>query len=400
LDTLFVDFGPERNRSFRKLSNWALGVENERIEYDPNRFAKLVFSGHMGCGKSVELAKYAEKINHRDAYFVVFIDLEIETPIENIEAEDILVAMVSVLVKKLTEKKIKFEKDDFAEIANELLSEKEELKEVTKEYGLQAEGKASVGWSFWKFLGIDGNLKGAYARNNKTTQIVRKAIKTNAKPILNKLNTALNALRIGLQNQGIGKDILFVIDGLEKANKEVYESLFVKDIQLITGIEAHIISTVPIRTYYEIQYLGTKDAFRTTYLPMLRLNSSSISLLKSLVFKRVDQGLFGKGVISKLIDMCGGCPRILLKLVNLSIIEAEGKQVSIANAKRVLNAEGLERWKALTQRHREILKSGHFNAADPEVLDLLQSLSILEYNGDTIDRKVNPLIAPFLAAMP
>ncbi len=399
LETLCVDLDAIRSKSFVGKFDFLLGIVDNQLQNQPNRYEKLVVSGHMGCGKSVELLRYAQKINRPEAYFVVVVDLEKEMNIEQLHAEDILVGIIAILVRELTDRGVKFEEDDFAAIADELIAEKEDANEITKELGMAVEGKVSVGWSFWKFLGIEGNLKGGYARNNKTTNIVRKAIKANSKPILARLNIALIGLRESLIRQGKGKDLLFVIDGLEKANREVYESLFVKDIQLITGVDAQMISTVPIRTYYEIDSVGSKDTFNTTCLPMFRVDSNSKPLLEQLVFKRVSPELFDEGVIDRLIEMSGGCPRILLKLVNRCIVASVGKKVILNIVTDVLREEGMERWGALTQKHRDVLKSGSFDAADPEILDLLQSLSLLEYNGHNRERKINPLIAPFVAEM-
>lgn len=400
LETLCVDLDSIRSKSFIGKFDFLLGIVDGVMQNEPNRYEKLVVSGHMGCGKSVELLRYAHKINRPSAYFVVVVDLEKEMNIEQLEPEDIVVGLIAILVRELVARGVTFEEDDFAVIADELISDQEISKEITKELGIQAEAKVSVGWSFWKFLGIEGNLKGGYARNNKTTSVVRRSIKANSKPILAKLNIALIGLREALNRQNKGKDVLFVIDGLEKANREVYDSLFVKDIQLITGIDAQMISTVPIRTYYEIESIGSKDTFNTTCLPMFRIDGVSIPLLEALVFRRVSADLFEDGVITKLIEMSGGCPRILLKLVNRCIVAATGQIVNLRIAHEVLQEEGMDRWGALTQKHRDVLKLGKFEAADSEILDLLQSLSLLEYNGAKRERKINPLIAPFVAQMP
>jgi hypothetical protein len=399
IETLCVDLDSIRSKSLVRSLDFLLGIQEEELQNPPNQYQKLVVSGHMGCGKSVELLRYTEKINRPKAYFVVMVDLEKEMNIEQLEAEDIVVGIIAILVRELKGRGVAFEEDDFAAIGQELISEEENAREVTKELGVQAEAKVSLGWNFWKFLGLDGNLKGAYARNNKTTQIVRSAIKANSKPVLGRLNTALIGLRQNLQKQGKGQDLLFVIDGLEKANREVYESLFVKDIQLITGINAQMISTVPIRTYYEIGSTGSRDIFNTTCLPMFRINDQSKPLLRELVFRRVSPELFEEGVIDRLVGMSGGCPRILLKLVNRCIVSALGRKVLMSSVDEVLREEGMERWGALTQRHRDVLKSGQFEAADPDILDLLQYLSLLEYNGQKRERKINPLIAPFVAEM-
>ncbi len=393
---LWIDFAPVRSVKQFERMKFDLGMVNNKIENTPNEYIKIIFSGHRGCGKSVELKRFADEINHPDAFLSILVDLEQETNIEQLAPEDLFVALVSILIRELTVRKIPFDKKDFNDITAEWLEEKELSKEIENDFGIEASTKASLGWKLWTFLGLEGNLKGAYSRNSKTTQTIRQKIKTNPKPVQTKFNAALVGIRRRIRESQQGKDLIFIIDGLEKANPSVYESLFVKDVQLITGINAHLITTVPISTFYEILHLPTHDYFRDFYLPMVRVDNTSRSLLKSLVEKRVDNNLFEASVLDLFIEKSGGCPRILLKLVNRSILNGVGGTVSIEIAEEVIIEEGNERWRAMTEKHKTILRSGKFDSADKEVFELLQSLNLLEYNGLQPERNVNPLIKRFI----
>lgn len=395
-EQLWIDFSAVRsNKQFERMK-FDLGMIENKLENTPNDYVKIIFSGHRGCGKSVELKRFADEVNRKDAFFAVMIDLERETNIEQLEPEDLFVIIISVLIRELERRKIKFKKDDLIDIAMEWMQETELEKAIADDFGIESEAKASAGWNFWKFISMEGNIKGYYTRNTNTTRTIRQKIKTNTKPFLTKLNAALVSIRGNIRKKQQGKDIIFIIDGLEKANPAVYESLFIRDVQMITGINANLISTVPISTFYEILHLPAHDYFRDFYLPMVRVDENSFPLLKALIERRVDEGLFENGVLKLFIENSGGCPRILLKLVNRGILNAVGKPVTKSIAEEVLIEEGNERWRAMTGKHKDILRSGRFDDADKEVLELLQSLNLLEYNGMQPERSINPLIMRFI----
>ncbi len=366
------------------------------VETLPNSYQKFIFSGHRGSGKSVELKRFSDMINGPKALLSIFIDLEQETDVEQLIPEDIFVILIAILARELQRREVKFERRDFASISSEWVAEVEVEKELSHEFGVKAEAGAKAEWKFWNFLGLEGNLKGTWARQNTTTKTIREKIKANPKSLIVKLNALLVQVRKAIQKAGQGRDVIFIIDGLEKAPRHFYESLFIHDPSLITDIGAHIISTVPISTFYQIQHRPYLDFFEMYYLPMIRIEPRSKPLFRDLIYRRVDRGLLPESVLDELIEQSGGCPRILLKLVSRSLLNALGEPVSLSHVREVLLEEGNERWRALTQKHRNILASSQFDSADPEILELLQSLSILEYNGKNPERKINPLIQRFI----
>lgn len=392
---LWVNFSHVRDESLFARLEYRLGVMEGKVEFFPGSYAKVIFSGHRGCGKSVELRRLTNRLDKPEGFFTVFVDLEKETSIERFQPEDFFVALITILLRTLKDRKVKFDRKEFESIANDWVSEEEVSREIEKSFGIEAGAEVSLGWKFWEFLGIGGHLKGTYSADNKTTKAIRQQIKTNPIGLVTRLNAAIVGVREAIQRAGKGREILFVVDGLEKTRHEVYESLFIQDPQAILSLGAHQILTVPIGTFYEVQSQPSREFFETVYLPMLRLNEQTVPLFKDLVLRRVSPELLGEGVLDRCIAYSGGCPRQMLKLVNRALGIALGKPVTLEHAEKAIREEGNERWRTLTSTHQEILGSREFETANPEVLELLQSLNILEYNGMNLERKINPLIERF-----
>lgn len=390
---LWVDFSKVRSDNYFARIERVLGMENYQIVHTPRIYQKIIFSGHRGNGKSVELKRFSDLINGKDAFFSIFIDLEAETNIEQFSSEDLLITLISILIRELEENDIDFEKKDFEELAEQWTSETEVEKEIKNNFSIEAGQEAEIGWSFWSFFKIKGNLKSSFSRDNATTKTIRRIVKNNPQPLIDQFNSILAGIKQQINNKGKGKDIIFFIDGLEKANREVYENLFIKDVQILTSLNTHIISTVPIDTYYEIIEQGNRAYFKEFYLPMIRINPESKKLFKDLVYRRIDKSLIDDKALEYLIEQSGGCPRILLKMVNRTFQEKDKLDKDIAE--KIVIKEGNERYRTLSSEHKDIIVRKEFSDADKKVLELLQSLTILEYNGLNPERKLLPLLERF-----
>jgi hypothetical protein len=398
LEKLWVDFSSVRGlKRFQRLF-YELGIINGELPYLLAENRKVIFSGHRGSGKSVELRRFVDQLDQPQAYFVVFIDLEQEVSTDLFQPEDLFIVIITLLLRTLKERGIHVERAEFEALAQEWVQDVDVQKELKNTFGLEAGAEVSLGWKFWEFLGIGGNLKGTYSAENATTRTVRQKIKANPQGLVSRLNTALASVRAKIVEKGLGRDLIIVLDGFEKTKREVYDNLFLQQPQLILTLDVHMILTVPITTFYEIQSQSSKDFFTIFYLPMLRLEPNSIQLLEQIVTKRVDAALLDEGVLDLFIQYSGGCPRQLLKLVNRGLSNAIGQNVSMVDAEDVIREEGHERWLTLKTPHQEVLRKRHFNSADDVVLSLMFSLNLLEYNGSNPERKINPLIERFFPA--
>jgi len=394
-ESLWIDFSSVRSNNHFKQMKKRLGMVNNELKYSPNTYSKIIYSGHRGSGKSVELKRFSNEINNNNAFFSVFIDLETETNIEQLSAEDIYVVLITMLIRNLEEQDVDFNKDDLGDIANEWISEKAVEKELKNSFGLEAGLEVKLGWSFWKLFSAEGNLKSGFSRDNTITNTIRRIVKSNPKPLIEKFNAALVNIRTKIKEEGKGRDLIFFIDGLEKANRKVYEELFIKDVQMITGLQVNIITTVPIDTYYEIIEQGNRFYFKDFYLPMIRITEESKPIIKNLIYKRVDKSLIDIEAMNNLVEMSGGCPRILLKMVSRGFLETEEDKITLEVAKMVIQKEGNERFRTLTNEHKTLIRSNNFDDADNLVRELLQSLTVLEYNGNNPERKLNPVLERF-----
>jgi hypothetical protein len=126
---------------------------------------------------------------------------------------------------------------------------------------------------------------------------------------------------------------------------------------------------------------------------MIRINPESKKLFKDLVYRRIDKSLIDDKALEYLIEQSGGCPRILLKMVNRTFQEKDKLVKDIAE--KIVIKEGNERYRTLSSEHKDIIVRKEFSDADKKVLELLQSLTILEYNGLNPERKLLPLLERF-----
>ncbi|RMG58813.1 MAG: hypothetical protein D6722_23145 [Bacteroidetes bacterium] len=401
--SLYVDFQQVRKGNHLDRIKFLLGMNPQTHTLDQRKHmaAKIIFSGHRGSGKTLELQRLQRQIHRPDGYLALYVNLEAETEIQRFAPEDLYIILITVLVREIEREGLPIDLSPLHRIAEEWLQETELRKELTDEYGMEASVGLSLGAKFWHFLGIEGKFKGVYAQSNATTRTIRQKIKLNQIPLINQLNTVFASLRESLdhyRSRGPGRDLVYIIDGLEKTAPSVHETLFVKDVQLLQQLDVHIVSCVPIQTYYEANHPNVATFFEQVYLPMIRVDETSLPVLREIISRRVDPALFEAGVLEDMVRMSGGCPRQLLHLAHQAIVEALGQPVSLATAATTYRKLGYDRWMTLTKTDKEIIRSGEFDDADPAILELLFTLQLFEYNGDRRERKLNPLLQPFFEA--
>ncbi|WP_318781193.1 ATP-binding protein [Amazonocrinis nigriterrae] len=88
-----VDYG---NDSIEKLIQY--------IEYSPNGDAKIVFTGHRGCGKSSLLAELSRQIE--DNYFVVFFSIADSIEMSAVNHINILFAIALNLMSEAEARRV------------------------------------------------------------------------------------------------------------------------------------------------------------------------------------------------------------------------------------------------------------------------------------------------------
>ncbi len=357
-------------------------------------YAKIIFSGHRGCGKSTELHRFQTDVNHSDRYCSIFIDMEKEVEITTFEPEDLFVTLIFKLIERLEQEGLEIRTVQLGDLLKEWLSDTEIQRELKTSYQLDIASELEAGAGFLGFIKLKSSLKALFSSSSNTVKKIRESVRKNPHSLVNRLNLALDDAREILDKAGKGKDILFVIDGFEKMRYEIFQLLFIRESSMIQALNSNILFTVPINSFFDIKNSASAEFFQTPILPMVPVDKKSIPLLADIIAKRIDTSLFfAAGVLNFCVEKSGGCPRQLLRIVNRAIIQRRGERIKQGDVNKACLYLGQDMWDKLDSDHRKILENKAYQAADAKILDLLFSLAVLKYNGR---REINPLLLPFI----
>lgn len=393
LDELYVPINPYRygGEKFSRNLVFDLNIKDDQFVSALGEARKIIFSGHRGSGKTMELFRLHKYLNHADRYFSILVNLEREIEVSQFETEDFFILLVTKLAERIHKTGLKFDTSPFDEIANEWLSDREIIEEVEDTAELDIEAKASVGTGLLQLIKLKAGLKTLLSFKTKTAETIRQKVKVNPLRLIEKLNRGLEEVRNAVRDQGLGKDILFIFDGSEKLYYEDYQDLLIKNQPSITAIKASTIISIPIRSYYTLQESTAQNIYRRHQLPMVEIDDESIPKMMEIVTRRIDkERFFEDGVLEKAVEFSGGCPRQLLDIVNESIVNTQGDIIDEEALNTTVDEMGRYLREKLTGKHLEILESRDFNnPADPLVSEMLLELVILKYNGH---HEINPLL--------
>ncbi|MFN0033738.1 MAG: hypothetical protein ACKVUS_01640 [Saprospiraceae bacterium] len=389
-ENLYVPLQPLRSpRQFERIKR-ELGIFDGQMGKLPKDYIKILFSGHRGCGKTVELLRFHKEIHQPEQVFCVFISLQDEMEINRLQPEDLYFILINKLLRDLRSEGVRYDEDEFEEIAGEWVKDKEITEEVKHQFGADTGAEAKAGFKFWNIFSVEGFVKSFYGYENSSTERIRHSIRRNPGQLVQRLNLALIGVRQAIQKAGKGRDLVFIVDDFEKTRPEVYNSVFIQDPKFIQEMNAHLICCVPIQTFYQVQNQAASDLFRTSYLPMIHLDKGAATFSK-IITQRVDATLFEPGVLDQIVQLSGGSLRQLLRIANQCLLDTDERvtpQILAQTAKSLT----VERVRPLTAMHRKLLEKRQFQDVSPELLELLFALNVMEYNGDDITRRINPLL--------
>ncbi len=400
----YVEFEELRSKDHLNALKLQLNIHSDVLDHNMD-YSKILFTGHTGSGKTTELKKLETYLNDRNRYFTVFTDIQESFQISTFEQEDLYILLISKLIEELKSKNIPFNSNKLDDLAKEWISDKDVEDEIKKAYeGMAgAEAEVNIGTIFWKLFSAKGNLKTSFSYESNTSTKVRRKIKENKGKYIQQLNEILIDIRHSIINENKGKDILFIIDGVERLRQEKYEvytNTFFRDARLLQELNTNFICCVPIETRYDIHIAPLINSLYKPYeLPLLTVNKDSKPYFAQLISKRIqEETFFENGVLDFLITKSGGHSRQLIQLVEKALtysISNDGK-INQEAAQKSCDETGRLLRRLLTSKHIEILRSGAFLDSDNEILELLFSLALLEYNGTTNTRKINPVLEPFI----
>ena len=218
---------------YRRRIYQNLNIADDKLAVIPYDHKKMILVGHRGSGKTMEMRRLHDYLDHDERYFSVKVELEKEMLPGSMKPEDFYIQMTFGLIRRMKDDGVGFQTKYFNKLIESFLTEKEVVEEITKKYGGEAKGGVNIDTPDWfenlvSFVGLKLDLSLVLASENKTSTFFRKKIKADLLDYIRQLNEGFKGLRKELEARGKGRDLLFVIDGSEKSGPKSINGFFRK----------------------------------------------------------------------------------------------------------------------------------------------------------------------------
>ena len=393
LDRYYVALGARMNTTY--------GIQVMLEDQEPGEFAKVLFTGHVGCGKSSELAKIAR--NEQESYSIIYVQAEEQTDPYDLEYTDLYLLIIKEVEYSLRKVGLQFDgrllksfEDWFKDITKET--------EETVEKSVNVDAEASLGSEapfLAKFL---VKMLAQIKAGSKDKTTIRQTLVKDFSRLKTDVNLLLSdadkKLRSKFPNK---KGFLLILDGLDKCPPSVSEELFVSNASQLQELNLNVIYTVPIATLYAPNFLASTFE-RATTVPMVNIyayhpeveelehRQEFLDEVASVIEARVDINMVfeDRALLIELAKASGGHIRHLMQMMRDACNNARVKGYIKIREENVVYASkqlqfGFERsllrgyYDELVQigLQKEISKTG-----DDIGRQLLFSTAVLEYNGN------------------
>ena len=398
-----------------------------RVEFTESRLPlKILLTGHRGSGKTSALADLVNQLG--DQFFVVWLDVERNTDIFNVNHVEVLFLMGVVAFKvaeaALEKKPDRALLDSMVDSLNTLVQEQTGKGEFKIDVDKILDNVVSFGLGFAAALpspitatmtGLALALKGVRFTLGLSEETVRKL---EVKPKISEIAAKLNDLLAEIQ-QKADRRILFIVDGLDKVEVEQARAIFAESLVLREPL-CHMVYTAPILLYYSTDFSGARQLFTTYEFPNVRLhergnrdklNSKGYELMRQVVYKRlralelVPGDVIWEGALNNLITKSGGVMRELIslmrdacvkaRLMGRAMIDEEIAEKAIYSSRRKY-AAGLS--EPYFEELKKVLELGMPTGS--EICDkLLQNLYVLGYANYDLWYDVHPNVLPLITGV-
>ena len=352
---------------------------------------KYFFSGHRGCGKSTELNRLAADDVIKKQFFIVKYSVKDVCDVNNLNYVDVLFSMGAQLYIQYI--------DAGKELEPELLKELEswghsiELEqEKTKSAGVSMKG-----WISAFFLSVQAKIKSEHT----TRKIIREQIEPKLSELIDKINLIIADIE-GKEK----KNVLVIIDDLDKPSLEQAKEIFYNNYTAITQPACYIVYTVPISIFFGPEIRESKF-----FLPNIKLHTKNdrngidkdgYELMRTFVYRRMKEELIEPKALDFAIKMSGGVFREGARIMQIAADSA------IENERGRILKEDVERAeREIRSDFKRILESDDYNALNEisksndirgieKIGHLLHNLSVLEYENEENWYDIHPTLEELL----
>ncbi|MBD2447869.1 ATP-binding protein [Nostoc sp. FACHB-152] len=371
------------------------------VEDSPNGDGKIVFTGHRGCGKSSLLAEFSKQV--KDNYFVVLFSIADSIEMSAVNHINILFAIALNLMYEAEARQV-------------------EIPKTTKDtlYGWFASRTRTEERSFQAEAEVGFDLLSLIKTKLKADATVRDEIKHEFERKISDLVARINEIAALIQ-AATQKEIIVIIDDLDKLDLGRVNDIYRDNIKALFQPNFRVIYTIPIAVLRETflsTIITTETNDQIVVMPVLKVFEKGKNrlpdahprievqkLLCEILEKRIASDLLEKSTAEKLVVQSGGVLRELIRIANeccricLRLIRRKpGEKVVIDDSilEQAINKIRNDFSIRLGKLDFEILQSTYENfmpddPKQPEFLDLLHGLYVLEYRNDETWYDVHPI---------
>lgn len=367
---------------------------------------KILFSGHLGSGKSTELNRFANDTEIKRRFFVLKYSISEVLNILDIDYMDFLLSLAACLYTRSLDAGIRFDSGTLDRVSQWIAYFKEGAEDLQ---GL-GQGKTKKARVSHFFRGIITIL----LRELTLREAVRNAVKRNINQLVEIINALVTEIRVSLKN---GKDLLIIIDDLEKIPDILRaDQLFVQAGTYMTTPECKIIYTVPIALYYSLRFQQMASIFSNRYfLPNIKVRERKrdtkardsdridpTGCMVEFLTKRMEQGLIDKDATDMAIINSAGVAREFVRILKMSCTKALTRKqdhIAVDTVSAVITDLRNEYDRGMEKRHYAVLQSverGEPTDDQATLMELFHAKVLLEYQNGEKWTAINPIVLPLL----
>jgi len=355
---------------------------------------KYFFSGHRGCGKSTELNRLAADENIKNKFFIVKYSVKDVCDVNNLNYVDVLFSMGAQLYIQYIGAGKELEPELLKELESWGRSIELEL-EKTKSAGVSVKG-----WISAFFLSIQAKIKS----ESTTRETIREQIEPKLSELIDKINLIIADIEGKEQ-----KNVLVIIDDLDKPSLEQAKAIFYDNYTAITQPACHIVYTVPISIFFVPEFTAIREVAFS--LPNVKLHTKNdrnsryepgYKLMRRFVYRRMKEELIEPEALDLAIKMSGGVFREGARIMQIAADSAIEKERT-----RILNEDVERAEREIRSDFKRILKSEDYDTLNEiyrnneirgieRIGHLLHNLSVLEYVNDESWFDIHPTLEELL----
>lgn len=385
-----------RTRLARKLRN------------NPETDEQILFYGYKGCGKSTELRKLQSEI--QDEFLVVNFSVEDELDPVHVQYIEVFIVTMERLFNAAVEYDLDLSKEFLKSIQNwESTKEVQEIKD--KYFGADLEAGVEANFGIPYLQKFFAKFKASAKSSLSLKETLKQVIEPRMSDLIAHCNALINEIRGQLPEKGL-KDLLVIVEDIDKIPIERARDLFINYVGQLTQLRCNIIFTFPLALRFSPYFKSIEPYFSEHIeLPMIEVKNKDgnihpigMQTLRAIAEARMNMNLLeDPALLDQMILDTGGCLRDFFNLIKEAAenaldddrerINRSDYEMAYQTLKREYKAsiadyqpEGRKDKITVEQFYKELAKiATNSNKAIPDETDiamiLRQNLMVLGYNG-------------------